>query len=111
MVTEAAERQDFTLSPEDIDVLQEAFYLRATKTFDELGMASFDTLAPGDIEALAKAMARIAADRELACRMGQDARRRVEHDYCLEVMARKVMNVYSEVLHSTGNVNPFQDAI
>ncbi len=68
-------------------------------------------IAPGDIEALAKAMARIAADRELACRMGLSARRRVERDYCLEVMARKVMNVYSEVMHSTGNVGPFQDAI
>ena len=53
---------------------------------------------PGDCEALAAGMIRLAADGDLRRRMGRAARKRVEGQYSLEAMARRIAGVYDEVL-------------
>jgi glycosyltransferase involved in cell wall biosynthesis len=53
---------------------------------------------PGDVEALAAAIARFDADPSLAERMGRAARRRVEKRYSLDAMADKTADVYRRVM-------------
>jgi glycosyltransferase involved in cell wall biosynthesis len=51
-----------------------------------------------DAEGLSAAIERLAADAELRHRMGEAARRRVERDFTIEVHARRIMELYDEVL-------------
>jgi glycosyltransferase involved in cell wall biosynthesis len=51
-----------------------------------------------DAEGLAAAIERLAADAELRHRIGEAARRRVERDFTIEVHARRIMELYDEVL-------------
>jgi glycosyltransferase involved in cell wall biosynthesis len=55
-------------------------------------------IEPGDVEALADRLLRIAADPQLRLTMGAAARRCVEAEYSLDVMVERIMAIYSEVL-------------
>ena len=68
-------------------------------------------IQPGDVEALAERMALLSADGELVRRMGLAARRRVEQEYRLEVMARKVLEIYVEVLEGVRGSGRSQEAV
>ena len=51
-----------------------------------------------DAEGLADAIERLARDTELRHRLGEAARRRVEREFTIEVHARRMMDLYEEVL-------------
>lgn len=53
---------------------------------------------PGDVRALAAALARLAADPALRARLGEGGRRRVEQEFTAERMAARAVSVYAEVL-------------
>ncbi len=52
---------------------------------------------PGDTQALADRMRRMEREPEMRLRMGAAARQRVEAEYGLEKMARRIMDVYAEI--------------
>jgi glycogen synthase len=54
---------------------------------------------PGEPEALARAINRLLADRDLACRLSEEAQERVK-DYDWEVLAERVLAVYQGVAGS-----------
>ena len=56
------------------------------------------TVAPRDAEALASAMNLLLEDELLRNQYGQAARRRVETEFQAEVMIRRTLNVYREIL-------------
>lgn len=51
-----------------------------------------------DVDGLADAIERLAGDVQLRRRLGEAARRRVEREFTIEVHARRMMDVYEEVL-------------
>ena len=53
---------------------------------------------PGDAPALAVALRRLANDRDLRMRLGDQARARVLQDFTTELMARGTLEVYKQVL-------------
>ena len=53
---------------------------------------------PGDADALADALRRLLADRELGATLAARARERVERDFTREAMARRIARLYEEVL-------------
>jgi len=57
---------------------------------------------PGDVQSLADRLVHLGANADLRVRMGKAARRRVEAEYDLEVMAQRVSRVYDEVLSGAG---------
>jgi glycosyltransferase involved in cell wall biosynthesis len=58
------------------------------------------TVPPGDSEALAKAINLLLADPERRAKYGQAGRRRVQQEFTLEVMARRTLQLYSDVMRS-----------
>jgi glycosyltransferase involved in cell wall biosynthesis len=56
------------------------------------------TFAPGDVEGLAGAMARLAGEPELRARLGEEARRSVLARFTRERYAAQVRDVYARVL-------------
>jgi glycosyltransferase involved in cell wall biosynthesis len=55
-------------------------------------------IEPGDVEALADRMLRLAANPDLRRRMGEAARRRAEAEFGIDLMVERIMAVYQEVL-------------
>jgi len=55
-------------------------------------------IEPSDVKGLAESMYRLASDKELRIRMGQAARRRVEKEFSLDIMADNLLAIYNEVL-------------
>lgn len=55
---------------------------------------------PRDPERLAEAIRRLVADRDLARRLGEAGRARLEERFTAEAMARKVLAIYDEVVAS-----------
>ncbi len=53
---------------------------------------------PGDVEGLADRMVRVSQDMRLRRRMGKAARLRVRQHYSLQVMVKRIMEVYRDVL-------------
>lgn len=56
------------------------------------------TVEPGDVNGLAKAMNRMIDDTEFRKSMGAAARKRLEQEYTLEVMLRRLMELYKKLL-------------
>ncbi len=56
------------------------------------------TVPPGDSESLAAALNRLLEDSALNARYGRAARRRVEREFDLEVMGRRTLRLYEEVM-------------
>lgn len=54
----------------------------------------------GDVEGLKEAMAVLMRDPRLRRRMGESARRRVEHEFSSEVHGRRLLETYSDVLET-----------
>jgi glycogen synthase len=54
-------------------------------------------VSPGDPEALARAIDRLLAERDLACRLSEEAQERAK-DYDWEVLAERVLRVYQGVI-------------
>jgi glycosyltransferase involved in cell wall biosynthesis len=54
---------------------------------------------PQDVEALAEAIARVMANKNLAMMLGRQGRRAVEEKFNVQVMAEKVEAVYAKVLN------------
>jgi glycosyltransferase involved in cell wall biosynthesis len=61
---------------------------------------------PGDAEALAGALARLAADPALRVQFGDAGRRRVAQEFTAERMAARAVSLYSEVLAGDGVAVP-----
>lgn len=61
-------------------------------------------VAPGDREALVRAITRLAGDAELRARMGEAARRHVLENYGIECTARKYLQLYEKL--KPGYLNP-----
>jgi glycosyltransferase involved in cell wall biosynthesis len=59
-------------------------------------------IEPGDVEALADRMLRLARDPVLRQRMGEAARARVAAAYSLDAMVERIMALYREVLGRSG---------
>ncbi len=55
---------------------------------------------PDDPKAFAEAICRILADREQACQMGDHGHRRVREVFSADTMARKIMDIYVDVLRT-----------
>jgi glycosyltransferase involved in cell wall biosynthesis len=55
---------------------------------------------PGDSDALGKAMERLLDDRGLAAQYGEAGRRRVEREFTVDVMLKRVLALYDEVMAS-----------
>ncbi|MCM8780917.1 MAG: GT4 family glycosyltransferase PelF, partial [Candidatus Omnitrophica bacterium] len=55
-------------------------------------------VAPSDINAMAAAVVRIYKDKELACRLAEAAYKKLTHNYTLEIMVNKTVEVYREAL-------------
>jgi len=55
---------------------------------------------PGEIDALAAAMIKIASDASLRRSMGRSGRQRVEEKYSLEVVVNDLIKIYDELLGS-----------
>jgi len=64
----------------------------------EDGVQGF-VVRPGDVDALADRMCRLATDRPLCLRMGSAAQERVRAEYSLEAVADSVMRVYAAALN------------
>lgn len=58
------------------------------------------TVPPGDPDALAKAFNLLLDDPERRAEYGQAGRRRVQQEFTLEVMARRTLQLYDEVVRS-----------
>jgi len=52
----------------------------------------------GDMEALADAMIRLAADRDLRAQMGQRARALIEAEYSIDGVASRIERLYEQVI-------------
>jgi glycosyltransferase involved in cell wall biosynthesis len=59
-------------------------------------------IQPGDVEALADRMLRLARDLDLRRRMGRAARRRVEAKFSLDRMAERILALYDKMLDRGG---------
>ncbi len=53
---------------------------------------------PGDAKGLAAALRRLLTDPELRARLGRQARERVYAEFLLEIMTRRILDVYAELL-------------
>ncbi len=53
---------------------------------------------PGDAKGLAAALRRLLTDPELRARLGRQARERVYAEFSLEIMTRRILDVYAELL-------------
>jgi glycosyltransferase involved in cell wall biosynthesis len=53
----------------------------------------------GDVQALADRLSSLAGDETLRHRMGTAARRRAEEHYSMDVVTRRIMEIYAEVLY------------
>lgn len=62
-------------------------------------------IEPGNPEQLALAMMRIAGDLTLRQQMGKAARRRIERDFSLRAMAKRIRDIYDEILGLRRNVS------
>ena len=60
-------------------------------------------IEPGDIESLADRIFRLGQDVALRKRMGRAARERIERYYSLDVVVKRLMQVYKEVLEDSSN--------
>lgn len=67
-------------------------------------------IEPGDVEALADHMLRLARDPELRRRMGQAARRRAETEFSLDVIVDRLMRIYGEILGTANGHNETDQA-
>lgn len=56
------------------------------------------TVEPGSVDQLAEALRLLTADPELRCRYGCAARKRMEAEFRVEIMARKTMDVYRSLV-------------
>ncbi len=56
---------------------------------------------PGDADALAKAIVTILKDEELAQRMGETGKRRIDERFIAKTMVKKITEVYEELIEST----------
>jgi len=59
-------------------------------------------IAPGDVDALARAMARVALDPALRTTLGEHLRARVEAAYSDAVVARRLQGIYTDILVARG---------
>jgi phenylacetate-CoA ligase len=59
-------------------------------------------IAPGDVDALARAMARVALDPALRTTLGEHLRDRVEAAYSDVVVARRLQGIYTDILVARG---------
>lgn len=64
---------------------------------------------PGDVEAFARALARLLGDPDRADAMGRAARRDVETRFAADRIARQTLAWYSEVLHAGATAAPAVD--
>ena len=58
---------------------------------------------PHDVDALADAIAALAADPQRRARMGRAGRQRVERHFADEIVARETLALYRAGLHATVN--------
>ncbi|MBN2494623.1 MAG: glycogen synthase [Deltaproteobacteria bacterium] len=65
---------------------------------DETGLL----VEPGEPEAIAEAINRLLADRDLALRMGKAGRQRVEEHFGWPIIARRTKKMYEEILAQRG---------
>jgi glycosyltransferase involved in cell wall biosynthesis len=68
--------------------------------FEEYLSGSAFLVPPGDFKALAQAVVSLLGDGNLARELGERGRRLVETQFSWDVVVRKVLDVYSEVLNS-----------
>jgi rhamnosyl/mannosyltransferase len=60
------------------------------------------TVPPGDADALAAAIERLLSDVPLRQRLGAAGRARVRAEFDVDVMGRRVMEIYDEALRGAG---------
>ncbi len=55
-------------------------------------------IEPGDVQALADRLVRLAVDADLRSQMGTNARRRAQEEYSLDAMVERIIAIYLEIL-------------
>jgi rhamnosyl/mannosyltransferase len=68
------------------------------------------TVAPKDAGALARGLNSLLSDPELRLRYGRQARRRVEEEFSRELMLRRTLEVYVQVI-AQPDKNPFSQGV
>ena len=86
-----------------------------TKTYRSGQVRALDGVSlrvtPGDASAVAEALSRLIGEPELARRLGEAGRERIESEFSIEEMVRRTIEVYESVIGAaSGGTDPRREA-